>query len=70
MPTYLLLQPLDKFRAIVRLVIYLQRFMAAIIDNCSDLTMRSANELQWMTVYAEKHDITLAFNKHLYSRDR
>nr|KAI8768552.1 cyclic nucleotide-binding domain-containing protein 2 [Biomphalaria glabrata] len=61
---------LAKFRQVGRLAIYFRRIMQDITSNTCSTTQRSATELQWMAVYSENHDESLAFNKHLYSRDR
>ncbi|KAK0050910.1 cyclic nucleotide-binding domain-containing protein 2 [Biomphalaria pfeifferi] len=61
---------LAKFRQVGRLAIYFRRIMQDITSNTCSTRQRSATELQWMAVYSENHDESLAFNKHLYSRDR
>ncbi|XP_012939886.1 cyclic nucleotide-binding domain-containing protein 2 [Aplysia californica] len=68
--TSLNLTPLAKFRMVVHIAIRLRRLMDVIMTNTREKTVRSATELQWMTLYAERDDDSLAFNKHLYSRDR
>ncbi|KAH9499293.1 hypothetical protein Btru_003637 [Bulinus truncatus] len=62
--------PFGRFRMIGFLALHLGRLMQAIKENCEKKTQRSATELQWMAVYSENHDDSLAFNKHLFSRDR
>ncbi|GFO42094.1 hypothetical protein PoB_006859900, partial [Plakobranchus ocellatus] len=62
--------PVARFRLIVWITVCLRRLLDQIIRMSGEKTLRSATELQWMAIYAEKHDANLAFNKHLFSRDR
>ncbi|RUS74029.1 hypothetical protein EGW08_018203 [Elysia chlorotica] len=55
---------------VVWITICMRRLLMEIIRLSGEKTLRSATELQWMAIYAEKHDASLAFNKHLFSRDR
>ncbi|GFR61236.1 cyclic nucleotide-binding domain-containing protein 2-like [Elysia marginata] len=64
------LTPLARFRLLVWITVCMRRLFVEIIRLSGEKTLRSATELQWMAVYAEKHDASLAFNKHLFSRDR
>lgn len=64
------LTPIARFRLLVWITVCMRRLLVEIIRLSGEKTLRSATELQWMAIYAEKHDASLAFNKHLFSRDR
>ena len=59
-----------KFRMVGFITVTLIRLKAAIVVNSLDRTERSAQEIQWRTLYGEQEVEKLAFNRSLYSRER